>query len=152
MKAGRVTGVRADIAFAQSMDETAYFSFPAFGQDAPSYNNFAGIGACNKCKHGWSFPNAMAGVLAQQTLLESYATPVQLSSADEGETESSGVAGLLHNVDINRGHLVDEPLVRLRNPGHIQRNAGLGAFERTSATSPGAAGEARRGRRRATTR
>jgi hypothetical protein len=93
MKAGRVTGVRADIAFAQSMDETAYFSFPGYGQDAPSYNNFAGIGACNKCKHGWTFPNAMAGVLAQQTLLESYATPVQLSSADAGSTQGTGVAG-----------------------------------------------------------
>ena len=93
MKAGRVTGVRPDIAFAQSMDETAYLSFPGYGQDPPSYNNFAGIGACNKCKHGWSFPNAMAGALAQDTLLESYATPSQLSSADEGETQSPGVAG-----------------------------------------------------------
>ncbi len=93
MKAGRVTGVRPDIAFAQSMDETAYFSFPGYGQDPPGYNNFAGIGACNKCKHGWSFPNAMAGALAQDTLLESYATPSQLSSADEGETQSPGVAG-----------------------------------------------------------
>ena len=93
MKAGRVTGVRPDIAFAQSMDETAYLSFPAYGQDPPGYNNFAGIGACNKCKHGWSFPNAMAGALAQDTLLESYATPSQLSSADEGETQSPGVAG-----------------------------------------------------------
>jgi hypothetical protein len=93
LKAGRVTGVRPDIAFAQSMDETAYLSFPAYGQDPPGYNNFAGIGACNKCKHGWSFPNAMAGALAQDTLLESYATPSQLSSADEGETQSPGVAG-----------------------------------------------------------
>jgi hypothetical protein len=93
MKAGKITGVRPDIAFAQSMDETAYFSFPGYGQDPPGYNNFAGIGACNKCKHGWNFPNAMSGVLAQDTLLESYATPSQLSSADEGQTETSGVAG-----------------------------------------------------------
>ncbi|MGD0810523.1 MAG: glucosaminidase domain-containing protein [Acidimicrobiales bacterium] len=93
IKAGKVTGVRPDIAFAQSMDETAYFSFPAYGQDPPGYNNFAGIGACNKCKHGWNFPNAMSGVLAQDTLLESYATPSQLSSADEGQTETPGVAG-----------------------------------------------------------
>jgi Mannosyl-glycoprotein endo-beta-N-acetylglucosaminidase len=93
IKAGQVTGVTPDIAFAQSMDETAYFSFPSYGQDAPGYNNFAGIGACNKCKHGWSFPNAMAGVLAQDTLLESYATPSQLSSADEGQTQAPGVAG-----------------------------------------------------------
>jgi Mannosyl-glycoprotein endo-beta-N-acetylglucosaminidase len=93
IKAGKITGVRPDIAFAQSMDETAYFSFPAFGQDPPGYNNFAGIGACNKCKHGWNFPNAMAGALAQDTLLESYATPSELSSADEGQTETPGVAG-----------------------------------------------------------
>ena len=93
MAAGKITGVRPDIAFAQSMDETAYFSFPGYGQDPPGYNNFAGIGACNKCKHGWNFPNAMAGVLAQDTLLESYATPSQLSSADEGQTETPGVAG-----------------------------------------------------------
>jgi hypothetical protein len=93
IKAGKVTGVTPDIAFAQSMDETAYFSFPAYGQDPPGYNNFAGIGACNKCKHGWNFPNAMSGALAQDTLLESYATPSQLSSADEGQTETSGVAG-----------------------------------------------------------
>jgi hypothetical protein len=93
MKAGKITGVRPDIAFAQSMDETAFFSFPGYGQDPPGYNNFAGIGACNKCKHGWNFPNAMSGVLAQDTLLESYATPSQLSSADEGQTETSGVAG-----------------------------------------------------------
>jgi hypothetical protein len=93
IKAGKITGVRPDIAFAQSMDETAYFSFPAYGQDPPGYNNFAGIGACNKCKHGWNFPNAMSGALAQDTLLESYATPSQLSSADEGQTETSGVAG-----------------------------------------------------------
>jgi hypothetical protein len=93
IKAGKITGVRPDIAFAQSMDETAYFSFPAYGQDPPGYNNFAGIGACNKCKHGWNFPNAMAGALAQDTLLESYATPSELSSADEGQTETPGVAG-----------------------------------------------------------
>jgi hypothetical protein len=35
----------------------------------------------------------MSGVLAQDTLLESYATPSQLSSADEGQTETPGVAG-----------------------------------------------------------
>ena len=152
MKAGRVTGVRPDIAFAQSMDETAYFSFPGYGQDPPGYNNFAGIGACNKCKHGWSFPNAMAGALAQDTLLESYATPSQLSSADEGETQSPGVAGCCSTWVVYQWYLVDEPFVRLRNPGDIQRNAGLGPFERTPAASPGAAGEARDGRRLSATR
>jgi len=74
MAAGRITGVRADVAFAQSVVETGYFSFPAGGQDPSSYNNFAGIGACGSCKHGWSFPTAMAGVLGQMELLRSYAS------------------------------------------------------------------------------
>lgn len=76
LEAGRVTGVRADIAFAQSVVETGHFSFPTGGQLTAKDNNFAGIGACDSCKHGWSFPSAMAGVLSQEQLLESYASPV----------------------------------------------------------------------------
>jgi hypothetical protein len=74
LKAGRATGVRADIAFAQSVVETGFFSFPSFGQLTPKYNNFAGIGACDTCAHGWSFKNALTGVAAQMELLESYAS------------------------------------------------------------------------------
>ena len=74
VEAGRLTGVRADSAFAQSVVETGYFSFPPGGQLVPKNNNFAGIGACDKCKHGWSFPSAMAGVVGQEGLLVS--TPV----------------------------------------------------------------------------
>jgi hypothetical protein len=73
MKAGRLTGVRADLAFAQSVVETGYFSFPPGGQLGPKNNNFAGIGACDKCKHGWSFPSAMTGIVAQEELLSQYA-------------------------------------------------------------------------------
>ena len=76
LEAARDTGVRGDVAFAQSIVETGYFSFPSFGQDPAKYNNFAGIGACDSCKHGWRFPSAMAGVLSQQLLLSSYASPV----------------------------------------------------------------------------
>lgn len=75
MKAGRLTGVRGDIAFAQSIVETGHFSFPRRGQVAKKDNNFAGIGACDTCKKGWSFPSAMAGVMAQEQLLQAYATP-----------------------------------------------------------------------------
>lgn len=74
LAAGRATGVRGDIAFAQSVVETGYFSFPAYGQDPARYNNFAGIGACDKCKHGWRFPTPMAGVMSQELLLAAYAT------------------------------------------------------------------------------
>jgi len=73
VEAGRLTGVRADLAFAQSVVETGYFSFPAGGQLAPKNNNFAGIGACDKCKHGWSFASPMDGIVAQEELLSQYA-------------------------------------------------------------------------------
>jgi Mannosyl-glycoprotein endo-beta-N-acetylglucosaminidase len=72
---GKATGVRDDIAFAQSIIETGYFSFPSYGQLTPKDNNFAGIGACDSCSHGWSFPDAKTGVGAQLELLEAYASP-----------------------------------------------------------------------------
>jgi hypothetical protein len=73
VEAGRLTGVRADLAFAQSVVETGYFSFPPGGQLTPKNNNFAGIGACDKCKHGWSFASPMDGIVAQEALLSQYA-------------------------------------------------------------------------------
>jgi hypothetical protein len=93
MRAGRKTGVRADIAFAQSIIETGYFSFPAFGQDPASYNNFAGIGACDSCKHGWKFPSALDGVMVQMALLSEYATPPDPFGAPGGLVAGLGVAG-----------------------------------------------------------
>jgi hypothetical protein len=76
--AGQQTGVRADLAFAQSVVETGSFSFPAGGQLTPQDNNFAGIGACDSCAHGWKFPNALTGVTAQMQLLDAYASPKQV--------------------------------------------------------------------------
>ncbi|MGC8626755.1 MAG: glucosaminidase domain-containing protein [Acidimicrobiales bacterium] len=73
--ASRLTHVRADLAFAQSVVETGYFRFPPGGQLGPGDNNFAGIGACDSCSHGWSFPSALAGVLSQEELLVAYASP-----------------------------------------------------------------------------
>jgi hypothetical protein len=74
-RAGQETGVRADVAFAQSVVETGFFSFPAYGQLTPKDNNFAGIGACDSCAHGWTFPEALTGVTAQMQLLDAYASP-----------------------------------------------------------------------------
>jgi hypothetical protein len=73
--AGKATGVRDDVAFAQSIVETGFFSFPSYGQVTPGDNNFAGIGACDSCKHGWRFQSAQKGVEAQLELLEAYASP-----------------------------------------------------------------------------
>lgn len=86
-QAGRETGVRADIAFAQSIVETGHFGFPRGGQLTRKDNNFAGIGACDSCKTGWHFPSAMAGVLAQERLLQAYSTPVGVGA------NVSGMAG-----------------------------------------------------------
>ena len=77
-RAGQQTHVRADLAFAQSIVETGFFSFPAGGQLKPGDNNFAGIGACDTCAHGWSFPSALTGVTAQMQLLDAYASPDQV--------------------------------------------------------------------------
>jgi hypothetical protein len=75
---GGAEGVRGDVAFAQSVIETGYFGFPAGGLLVATDNNFAGIGACDNCAHGWSFPDARTGVAAQLELLHAYAstTPV----------------------------------------------------------------------------
>jgi len=92
-RAARLTGVRADIAFAQSIVETGYFSFPARGQDPANYNNFAGIGACDGCKHGWQFSSAYLGVLTQETLLNEYAQPPPPYGPPGGLAAGLGVAG-----------------------------------------------------------
>jgi hypothetical protein len=73
-KWGQKLGIRDDIAFAQSIIETGFFSFPSYGQLTSKDNNFAGIGACDTCSHGWTFPTADTGVAAQLELLHLYAT------------------------------------------------------------------------------
>jgi hypothetical protein len=88
--AGQQTGVRPDLAFAQSIVETGYFSFPSYGQLTKTDNNFAGIGACDTCAHGWRFPNAATGVAAQMELLEAYASPTPVPTPLLG---SIGVGG-----------------------------------------------------------
>ena len=70
---GQAALVRGDIAFAQSILETASFYFPAGGQLTPTDNNFAGINACDSCPTGSSFPDARTGVRAQMQLLRVYA-------------------------------------------------------------------------------
>ncbi len=70
---GQAAQVRGDIAFAQSILETASFYFPDGGQLAPTDNNFAGMDACDSCPHGTPFPDARTGVRAQMQQLRVYA-------------------------------------------------------------------------------
>ena len=70
---GNRYNVRGDIAFAQSIVETAWFNFPDYGQVKPWNNNFSGIGACDSCGNGFQFSTPLAGVRAQIQLLRNYA-------------------------------------------------------------------------------
>jgi hypothetical protein len=70
---GNRYNVRGDIAFAQSIVETAWFNFPDYGMVRPYNNNFSGIGACDSCGNGFQFSSALAGVRAQLQLLRNYA-------------------------------------------------------------------------------
>ncbi len=69
---GAATGVRGDVAFAQSILETGGFANP--GSSATD-NNFAGIGWCDSCAHGFDFDDARTGVRAQLQLLRIYVDP-----------------------------------------------------------------------------
>jgi hypothetical protein len=92
-KWGAKLGIRYDVAFAQSIVETGYFSFPAYGQLTYKDNNFAGIGACDTCAHGWSFPSADTGVEAQLELLREYATAAPLPRGVPNVIGPTGVGG-----------------------------------------------------------
>ena len=52
---GGLEGVRGDLAFAQAVIETGYFSVAAG-------NNYAGIGVCDSCTGGYRFPTPLDGV------------------------------------------------------------------------------------------
>lgn len=69
LRAGAQEGIRGDVAFAQAVLETGGFSSP----DAVRYNNYAGIGHCDTCATGWTFPSPHDGVLGQTQLLRIFA-------------------------------------------------------------------------------
>jgi hypothetical protein len=91
---GRAEGVRGDIAFAQSIVETGYFSFPDSGQVRPSHNNYGGIGAVDGGNNPSQFPTPQIGVRAQIQHLRAY--------ADRTVTENN----LAHPLVDPRFHLV----------------------------------------------
>ena len=72
---GAALGVRADLAWTQSIIETGFFHFPDSGMVHPQDNNYAGIGACDSCHNGTGYPDARVGVRAQMQLLRGYADP-----------------------------------------------------------------------------
>lgn len=76
---GNAENVRGDVAFAQSILETGWFSFPDGGYVRPWFNNFAGMGACAGCIV-FTAPTAQEGVRAQIQHLRSYADPTSRAS------------------------------------------------------------------------
>jgi len=72
---GGAAYVRGDVAFAQSVVETGWFSFPSYGYVKPTDNNFAGIGAYGDGSHLFRAPDAQTGVRGQTQLLRRYADP-----------------------------------------------------------------------------
>ena len=74
-------GVRADLAWAQSIVETGWFTFPDGGLVRPTDNNFAGMGACDSCSDGNRYADARTGVRAQMALLRGYADPAEVPDA-----------------------------------------------------------------------
>ncbi|MCU1371210.1 MAG: Mannosyl-glycoprotein endo-beta-N-acetylglucosaminidase, partial [Ilumatobacteraceae bacterium] len=70
---GADEGLAGDLAFAQSIVETGYFTFSA--RVLPSYNNFSGLGAVDGGTGAAAFSTAELGVRAQIQHLRAYADP-----------------------------------------------------------------------------
>lgn len=71
-----IYGIKADLAFLQSMLETNWLKFTGVVQ--PEQNNFAGLGATGPSNPGESFPTAEVGVEAHIQHLYAYGTTAQL--------------------------------------------------------------------------
>lgn len=77
---GRAESVRGDMAFLQAARETGWFKFED-SKVSITQNNFAGIGACDSCKQGESFPSVQEGVRAHIQMVRTYADPEYSSSS-----------------------------------------------------------------------
>lgn len=107
---GSALGVRDDLAFAQSIVETGYFSFPAGGQLVATDNNFAGIGACDSCATGMSFPDAKTGVEAQIELLYQFATKDPLPAGTNNVVGGTPLSGCCKTWVQLAGHWATSPV------------------------------------------
>jgi hypothetical protein len=75
---GAQEGVRADVAFAQSVVETNWFTY---GNQVQWWqNNYAGLGACDSCHGGIVFPSPRSGIRAQIQHLRNYADAASRTS------------------------------------------------------------------------
>lgn len=93
---GNAEGVRGDIAFFQALVETGWFVMPTNpnAMVPNTYNNFAGIGACDTCVHGYQFETAQLGVRRQIQALRNLADPSSRVSNLANPPASSGIRAL----------------------------------------------------------
>lgn len=89
---GRAESVRGDIAFMQAARETGWFKFEG-SMVSVSQNNFAGIGACDSCKNGESFPSIQEGVRAHIQMIRAY--------SDEGYSSRTTARPPIGRIDTN---------------------------------------------------
>ncbi len=84
---GTAEGVRGDLALAQAIHETGYFT-----NSDTSRNNFAGIVHYDGTASGKAFPNALLGVRAQIQLLKKYAAGNSASLANPNVAPRAGAS------------------------------------------------------------
>jgi uncharacterized small protein (DUF1192 family) len=72
---GTAENVRGDLAFAQAVVETGGFRYTSPG------NNFAGMGWCDSCATGRTFPTPLDGVRAQIQHLKNYGDPTSRAAS-----------------------------------------------------------------------
>ena len=84
---GAAEGVRGDLALAQAIHETGYFT-----NSDTSRNNFAGIVHYDGTASGKAFPNALLGVRAQIQLLKKYAAGNSASLANPNVAPRAGAS------------------------------------------------------------
>ena len=75
---GAKEGVRGDVAFAQALKETGYFSYK--GDVLPRQHNYAGIGTVGNGVKGHTFRSPFQGVTAHIQHLKAYASTDKLLS------------------------------------------------------------------------
>jgi hypothetical protein len=85
LEEGSAEGVRGDIAFAQAVHETGGF------QIISGKNNYAGIGDCSACGHGYSYSSPRMGVRAQIELLKAYDDPLLTNATTARPVAYTGI-------------------------------------------------------------
>jgi hypothetical protein len=117
---GKAEGVRGDLAFAQAIVETGSFAVAAG-------NNFSGIGVCDSCTGGNSFPTPRDGIRAQIQLLRNYADPTSRAS----NLRYPPVPGLYGSDADKAAHLYDTFFLKGRAPLWNQMGHGNWATDPT---------------------